>query len=109
MPNLTRLYPAARRFESLPSSADQHENRTDQAQIAVIYTGGTIGMIESEKGLVPGDKMPERLLKQLETLPEARLSALPTFDLVTLPRLIDSSNATPQDWLELNRLIRNYT
>lgn len=108
MPNLTRLYPAARRFEALPSSANQHENSTDKAQIAVIYTGGTIGMVESDKGLVPGDKMPERLLKQLETLPETRLSALPTFDLVTLPRLIDSSNATPQDWLELNRLIRSY-
>ncbi|MDX1398187.1 MAG: asparaginase [Oceanospirillum sp.] len=105
MPNVTRIYPAAHRFEAISSSAtDLHKT----AHIAVIYTGGTIGMVESDKGLVPGDNMAARLLKQLETLPDNRLTALPDFDLLTLPRLIDSSNATPQDWLDLNGLIRSY-
>lgn len=105
MPNVTRIYPAAHRFEAISSYAtDLHKT----AHIAVIYTGGTIGMVESDKGLVPGDNMAARLLKQLETLPDNRLTALPDFDLLTLPRLIDSSNATPQDWLDLNGLIRSY-
>ncbi len=121
MPNVTRIYPAAHRFEAISSSAvdqpensdkheshDLHKKSTDTAHIAVIYTGGTIGMVESDKGLVPGDNMAARLLKQLETLPDNRLTALPDFDLLTLPRLIDSSNATPQDWLDLNGLIRSY-
>lgn len=121
MPNITRIFPAAHRFEAIPSSAtdqpensdkyeshDQHKKSTDTAHIAMIYTGGTIGMVESDKGLVPGDNMAARLLKQLETLPDNRLTALPDFDLLTLPRLIDSSNATPQNWLDLNGLIRSY-
>ncbi len=78
------------------------------SSIAVIYTGGTIGMVDSDKGLIPGGNMADRLLNQLQTLPEKRRLALPCFDLLTLPRLIDSSNAEPRDWLNLNDLIRHY-
>ncbi|WP_417596383.1 asparaginase [Oceanospirillum sp.] len=77
--------------------------------IALIYTGGTIGMVDSDKGLIPGGNMAERLLNQLQTLPEKRRRTLPAFDLLTLPQLIDSSNATPRDWLDLNRLIRHHS
>ncbi|OOV88889.1 hypothetical protein BTA35_0201085 [Oceanospirillum linum] len=75
----------------------------------MIYTGGTIGMVGSDKGLIPGGNMAERLLNQLQTLPEKRRRTLPAFDLLTLPQLIDSSNATPGDWLDLNRLIRHHS
>lgn len=76
------------------------------ARILVIYTGGTIGMVPSANGLVPGDDIRQRLHQALDTLPVARREALPTFELLALTPLIDSSNATPRDWLALIALIQ---
>lgn len=76
------------------------------AAVLVIYTGGTLGMVPSDKGLVPGGDMDARLHRCLDTLPDARRAALPSFDTHSLDRLIDSSNATPQDWVSLAALIQ---
>lgn len=94
------LIPAENRISSI---SDQPARK-----LAVIYTGGTIGMVPGDRGLEPGDRIAPRLLDQLQTLPEARRQALPAFDLLTLPRLIDSANATPQDWLTLNHWLNHY-
>ncbi|WP_330927282.1 type I asparaginase [Candidatus Sororendozoicomonas aggregata] len=64
-------------------------------KIYVAYTGGTIGMVLTDKGYVPTNNLLELLLKKL---PEATLAQLPAFDLFEYPLLIDSSNIQPAHW-----------
>ncbi|MGK0540124.1 asparaginase [Propionimicrobium lymphophilum] len=64
--------------------------------IQVIYTGGTIGMVPSDKGLVPGIS-DEEMSKWLNGLMEgSEITA--KIRLKSLDHLIDSSSATPHDW-----------
>ncbi len=63
-------------------------------RIHITYTGGTIGMIDSPNGLVPGADTKGWLFRLLE---DAHMdSSLFTF--TELDPLIDSSNATPDNW-----------
>jgi len=62
-------------------------------RVHITYTGGTIGMVDSPHGLVPGAD----LSGWLRTL----LAGTELDDVVGLtefPHLIDSANATPADW-----------
>ncbi|MFB9888142.1 type I asparaginase [Balneatrix alpica] len=66
-------------------------------RLYLAYTGGTLGMRPSAQGYVPAPGFLSELMGQLAPL-------LPTDWQLTLaeyPRLIDSSNATPADWLYL--------
>ncbi|RTR06362.1 asparaginase [Halomonas nitroreducens] len=73
--------------------------------LLVIYTGGTLGMIDGPDGLVPGPDFEARLRRALATLPPARRAALPDFELIATPTPIDSSAASPRDWQWLAGLI----
>lgn len=66
----------------------------------LIYTGGTIGMIDSADGLVP-DQHFEQALRQ--SLSEHVIDS--EFDFFQLPCLIDSSNLQPQHWQDLAQVI----
>ncbi len=62
-------------------------------RVHILYTGGTLGMIDTPAGLAPGADLTgwlDRLLTGTDLADEVTLSA---FD-----HLIDSSNATPADW-----------
>lgn len=83
----------------------QHFSPSSLASIAVIYTGGTIGMMPTEKGLAPAGQMGERLQRALASLPLERQQALPSFELISLEPLIDSSNAQPNNWFQLAQLL----
>ncbi|MFT2112113.1 asparaginase domain-containing protein [Marinomonas sp. 2405UD68-3] len=62
-------------------------------KIYVAYTGGTIGMVPSDQGYVPGKAFAADILRHLNDYqPEHG------FDVYSYKRLIDSSNATPEDW-----------
>ena len=63
-------------------------------RIHITYTGGTIGMVESPNGLVPGADMRGWLRRLIE---DAHLDPS-LFSLTELDPLIDSSNATPDNW-----------
>lgn len=64
-------------------------------QLLIIYTGGTIGMVQGPEGLQPGSGLLETAL---ETLVPAGVSVtVEQFD-----PLIDSANIRPQDW---NRML----
>ncbi len=71
--------------------------------ILIIYTGGTIGMVNNpvSRSLVPFDF--EHILKQI---PELKM-----FDLklttITFEKVIDSSDITPEIWIQLAILIRD--
>lgn len=60
----------------------------------LLHTGGTIGMAPSPEGLHPATGLVERALDRLE--------ARGTVDLKRLDPLIDSANATPEDWNRLS-------
>lgn len=73
-------------------------------RILIIYTGGTIGMIRDvgSGALVPFTL--EAMLRRLPTITELGID----LSSVSLDRIIDSSNMTPQVWQELAALIAKH-
>jgi L-asparaginase len=67
--------------------------------ICLIYTGGTIGMTMTAQGYAPMPDFPS-VLSRLLSDKEANL---PRYTLHAYPVPIDSSNATPADWLTIAR------
>ncbi|MDN3555729.1 asparaginase [Halomonas maura] len=65
-------------------------------RLLILHTGGTIGMLPSPRGYVPGTDFAERLARQLAG------QALPDYRLVELAPLIDSADLAPADW---NRIV----
>ncbi|PRY63871.1 L-asparaginase [Vreelandella songnenensis] len=82
---------------SLAYAAPTHE------RLLIIYTGGTIGMLPADGGLVPGGDFAERLASALGQLPVAQQQALPAYDVISYSPLIDSSAATALNWQTLGR------
>ncbi|SEK30892.1 asparaginase [Halomonas daqiaonensis] len=85
-----------------------HAQVSAELPVLVIYTGGTLGMVESSRGLVPGRNIEERLRRALADLPPGRQASLPTFEVLETDRPIDSSNATPDDWQRLALLVARH-
>lgn len=63
-------------------------------RIHTIYTGGTIGMVQTPNGLAPGADVQG----WLEHLIEGSVLAADQVSFTALEPLIDSSNATPENW-----------
>ncbi len=84
----------------MPSSAV-----ADDRPLLVIYTGGTLGMVESERGLAPGGDIAPRLARALDALPPGRGALLPRHEVLAVDTPIDSSAATPSDWSRLAGMI----
>ena len=72
-------------------------------KILLIYTGGTIGMIKHKikKTLVPFN-----FDKLLETIPEIKNEQI-NLDNISTKKPIDSSDMTPNNWVEISNLIKN--
>jgi L-asparaginase len=64
-------------------------------RIYVAYTGGTIGMKQSNEGFVPVDG---HLTDSIKSLPEFNRDEMPAFTINEYQPLMDSSNMTPSDW-----------
>ena len=73
--------------------------------VLVIYAGGTLGMVKTARGLVPGGNIENRLWRALADLPPGRQASLPAFEVLETDRPIDSSSATPGDWQRLAALV----
>lgn len=73
-------------------------------RIHVTYAGGTIGMVPTENGLAPGADMRGWLNHTIKgtQLTEEQVS------FTELSPLIDSSNATPENWQEMIDDLRQY-
>ncbi|MGM0986136.1 MAG: asparaginase [Pseudomonadota bacterium] len=76
--------------------------------VLVIYTGGTLGMVESDHGLTPGSRIEARLRRALAHLPPGRQASLPAFEVLETERPIDSSSATPDVWQRLAVLVARH-
>jgi L-asparaginase len=70
----------------------------------MIYTGGTIGM---HKDAETGTLIPFDFSKLMEQIPELKLIDK-TIDTISFDHPIDSSNITPQHWIELATMIEEH-
>ncbi len=62
-------------------------------RVEILYTGGTLGMVDTPQGLAPGADLEGWLHRLLGGTELDR-----GVELVAFERLIDSANATPEDW-----------
>jgi L-asparaginase len=77
----------------------------DKASILIIYTGGTIGMVQDPKTCVLKPLTFKNLYKYLPVLENFHYQ----FDFYTFKPLLDSSNMSPAFWIELAKVIEmNY-
>jgi len=64
-------------------------------RIYIAYTGGTIGMKESDQGYIP---VKDHLTQAINKIPDFFRDEMPEFVINEYAPLIDSSNMTPDDW-----------
>ncbi len=77
-----------------------------KAKIFVAYTGGTIGMKKTRNGYEP---VPGYLEEKMSELPPFAADDVPAYTIHEFKPLLDSSNMTPQNWLQIAEVIRrNY-
>ena len=75
-----------------------------QPKVLIIYTGGTIGMIRDEK---KGTLKPFRLSRMTKSIPSILELGI-EIHAMELDEVIDSSNMTPEIWIELATIIGNH-
>jgi L-asparaginase len=74
--------------------------------IYIAYTGGTIGMRRTSTGWQPA---PGFLAEQMAKMPELLADSMPTYEIHEFGSLLDSSNMTPEGWIQIARRIdENY-
>jgi L-asparaginase len=74
-------------------------------RIFVAYTGGTIGMKETADGYAPASG---HLQEQMAARPPFQADDVPAYTVYEFDPLLDSSNLTPEDWLEIADVIRDH-
>jgi len=89
----------------LPPQTPNYDPRVKK-RVYIAYTGGTIGMKRTKAGYVPASGF---LQAQMDEMPELRHPSMPRFTIHEYAPLLDSSNMTPAEWVEIARDIgRNY-
>lgn len=73
--------------------------------VLVLHTGGTIGMVDTPDGSAPAA---EALASHLEALVAGAKGELPPIAFMELDPLIDSSNATPDTWCTIARILHQH-
>lgn len=71
-------------------------------RVLVLHAGGTIGMVDTPDGSAP---VPGALAPHVARIVEFAAGELPEVEFAELDPLIDSSNATPESWLEIARTL----
>lgn len=67
-------------------------------RVCILHVGGTIGMVRSAQGLVPGSGAVERYLAAMGELSRPDM---PAWELVALEPLLDSADMAPADWVRV--------
>lgn len=74
-------------------------------KILIIYTGGTIGMVHSDKGLIPQKGFLEKKLKEIV----GNNKDISSYEIKEYDPLLDSSDLSPKDWVKIgNDIFENY-
>lgn len=85
---------------------ENFSNKVIHRKIYIIYTGGTIGMVESPQGLIPKSGFLEKKLKEMTKDYEGLIG---DYTIKEFSPLLDSSNMTPKDWLTIaDEINQNY-
>lgn len=71
-------------------------------RVLIINTGGTIGMKKTEKGYAPARNY---LAEAISGLADMKNENAPIWELYELPRLLDSSDVTVNEWNEIAKII----
>lgn len=71
-------------------------------KVLIIYTGGTIGMTLTDNGYMPNL---ERFHSQLSRMPEMEDAKMPSWEIIDMDPLLDSSNMTVDDWNSIGSII----
>ena len=71
-------------------------------KICLIYTGGTIGMVKSERGYVPDNA---RFREELSSIPDLKTADAPDYEVVVFEPLLDSSDMAVNEWNKIGRII----
>ncbi len=71
-------------------------------RICILYTGGTIGMVPTERGYAP---QPGGLAKYLNMIPDLTSADAPDWELVEMDPLLDSSDITVREWRAIGQEI----
>ncbi len=76
----------------------------NHTKLLLIYTGGTIGMVKDKSGIL----VPFEISEIFKHVPELSKFAF-QIDTISMKPLIDSSNTTPEFWLNIIKIIKqNY-
>src|SRR5258708_173603 len=75
-----------------------------QKSVYIAYVGGTIGMRKTETGYAPA---PGFLQQQMDMMPELKSDSMPSVHIHEYEPLLDSSNMTPDDWVNIAQDIHN--
>ncbi len=80
-------------------------NQHDDRPVGLLYTGGTFGMRQSERGYEPTDDLPQRVERDI---PELRAPGMPPIEWIDHDAgpPINSSDVTPSLWYALADTIR---
>ena len=73
-------------------------------RICMIYTGGTIGMVQSENGYIPSS---QSFWNTLNEIPDLHYPGIPEWEVVEFSPLLDSSNISVAEWNKIGRAIRD--
>ncbi len=77
---------------------------TQKKKIAIIYTGGTIGMVPSDHGYVPSPNSFYQILNDFQDMHHPKV---PDWELIEFDSLLDSSDITVKEWNKIGRIIRD--
>ena len=80
-----------------------HTNNDRKNKVLLIYTGGTIGMVQDENGALQPFAM-ERIYDALPLLHRTNY----LIDSCQLDKIIDSSNMTPEFWVDIANIIETH-
>ena len=73
-------------------------------KVLIIYTGGTIGMVETEDGYATKSGYLHRVLSKMSELFH---SGMPQWELIEFERICDSSNISISDWSAMAHTIKD--
>lgn len=80
----------------------KHHTMTVLNKVLILYTGGTIGMIQTPNGYEPDANFPNKIRADISPIIDAQM---PRFDILSMDPLLDSSNMNPQNWDKIVKII----
>jgi L-asparaginase len=75
-----------------------------KSKVLIIYTGGTIGMKQSQQGYEPDILFPDKIKADIGSIKDPQI---PEFEIISMSPLLDSSNMNPDNWDKITEVIDN--